>query len=246
MKRNLFSLILVMGSLLGCVHMTSNTNTWIMDDGSMELTPEYTVQHVQGQPYSDVYTAFTFISQKKLVRLRSGDDITVNGHVLQGMAHTQGYYYQARIPVTEGTFTFMLTRAPSRTMTHSFELPVLGIRELPKTYRPYETLRVPVEYVEPPQYVKDAYDLPIYGPSLRFTLVSTTRRKDNHYQFGRLPEIQDDAIVFRNITERAPQPGEYRAEIHRQHRIVLNEMSGASRTGWATLTHTLPFTIEVK
>jgi hypothetical protein len=246
MKHRLF--IVLVASLLGCVNITAiaDPNNWIIDDGVMELTPEYTIQHIQGKAYSDVYAAFTFIPQKKLVQLRASDAITVNDHTLQGTADAQGYYYKARIPVTEGTFTVTLTRAPGQTMTHSFELPILRIRELPNAYRPYEMLRVPVQYVAPPQYVKDGYDLSIYGQLLRFDLVSTTRKKDNRYQFDRLPDIQDGAIVFKHITERAPQPGVYPAAIYRQQRIVLSEMSDASRTGWATLTNTQPFTIVVK
>lgn len=216
-----------------------------MDDGAMELTPEYTIQHIQGKPYSDVYAAFTFIPQKKLVKLRAGDSLIVNGQAMQGIADEKGYYFQARIPVTEGNFTLTLTRASMPVMSHTFELPVLGIREAPKVYKPYDTLLVPVKYVEPPKYVKDSYSLPIYGPMLRFPLDSKTWKKDNQYEFERLPDIQNGAIVFKHITKRAPEPGRYRAEIFRQQRIILSEMSNASRTGWATLSNTLPFTIEV-
>jgi hypothetical protein len=243
-----FLLVALTTSLLGCVNMTTaaTANNWIMDDGVMELTPEYTVQHIQGKDYSDVYAAFNFIPQKKLVRLREGDAITVNGQAFEGIADSRGYYYRTRIPVTEGTFTLTLARASNKTMMHSFELPVLGIKEVPKVYRPYEKLLVPVQYVEPPFYVKDSYSLPISGPSLRFTLDSITWKKDNQYQIDRLPDIQDGRIVFRHITERAPPPGMYSAKIFRQHRIVLSEMSNASRTGWITLSNSLPFTIEVK
>lgn len=248
MKRSQLILVLAMGSLGGCVNMPSvaSTNSWMVDDGVIELTPEYTVQHIQGQPYSDVYAAFTFIPKKQLVQLRQGSVITVNGQALQGEERPGGYYYKGRVAVTEGIFTFTLTRSPGQTMTHSFELPVLGAKELPKIYKPYEALRVPVQYAEPPKYVGERYDLSISGPSLRFDLVSTTRKKDNRYQFDRLPDIQDGAIVFKHITERAPPPGVYPAELYRQHRIVLSEMSGASRTGWATLSNTARFMIEVK
>lgn len=222
-----------------------SSGNWTMDDGVMELTPEYTIQHIQGQPHSDVYAAFTFIPQKKLVKLRAGDSLTVNGQAMQGIADEKGYYFQARIPVTEGNFTLTLTRASNPVMSHTFELPVLGVREVPKVYKPYETLRVPVQYVEPPKYINDTYNFPIYGSSLRFTLVATTRKKDNRYEIDRLPDIQGGAIIFRHITERAPGPGTYRAEIYRQHHVILGEMSSASRTGWATLSNTLPFTIEV-
>jgi hypothetical protein len=240
---NRHTCLLATAALLGCTNMTavSEAGNWIIDDGVMELTPEYTVQHVMGEPYSDVYAAFTHLPQKKLVRLRPGDTIAVNGHVLEGAVAPrgqQGYYYRARIPVTEGAVTFTLKRAPGQTMTHRFDLPVLGVSELPKEYRPYETVRVPVSYTEPPAYVRDTYDLLIYGPVLRFDLDSSTRKKENRYEFDRLPDIQDQAIVFRHIIERAPPPGTYPASIYRQHRIVLSEMSNASRTGWATLTTT--------
>jgi len=248
MQRKQFLSALLTGSLLGRfgAATAADTSNWIMDDGVMELMPEYTIQHIQGQPHSDVYAAFTSVLHKKLVRLRAGDSITVNGQLFQGLDHTRGYYYKARIPVTEGTFTLTLTRASNPTMTHNFELPILGILELPKVYQPYEPLRVPVKYIEPPNYIRDSYSCPIYGPALRFDLASTTRKKDNRYQFDRLPDIQDGAIVFRHIIERAPQPGFYPAEIFRQHHVALNELSNASRTGWATLSNTQPFTIEVK
>lgn len=163
MSRSFF--LLLVCSLLGCVNMptTANANNWIIDDGVIELTPEYTVQHTQGEPHIDVYAAFTFIPEKKLVQLRASDAITVNGYALHGSATAQGYFYKARIPTTEGSLVFSLTRAPNFTLTHSFELPALKISELPKVYRPYETLRVPVEYVEPPPYVKETYDISIYG-----------------------------------------------------------------------------------
>ncbi len=249
MKQKLFIYILFLGGLLGCNNMTANANAsnWIVDDGVMELTPEYTIQHIQGQPHSDVYAAFTFIPQKKLVKLRAGDSLTVNGHAFQGIEDDRGYYYQTRIPVTEGSFTLTLTRAENPVMTHTFSLPELGISKAPKIYQPYVTLRVPVHYVEPPNYVsRDVYSFPIYGPSLRFDLVSTTWKKDNKYEIDRLPDIQDKTIIFKHITKRSPPPGVYPAKIFHSHRIILSEMSNASRTGWATLSNTLPFTIEVK
>jgi len=247
MKRNL--LFIVLYALMVCSNLSpsANANNWIVDDGVMELTPEYTVQHIQGRPYSDVYAAFNFNPQKKLVQLRTDDALRVNGHVLQGIADARGYYYQARIPVTEGSFTFTLTRAPGQIMTHSFELPVLGISELPKTYLPYEKLRVPVRYSEPAPYIaRDSYTLQIHGTSARLDLISTTREKDNRYQIGRLPDIQDDAIVFRHISKLAPPPGTYPVEIYRQQRVELGKISSISRTGWATLSNTQAFTIEVK
>jgi hypothetical protein len=111
-----------------------------------------------------------------------------------------------------------------------------------------DVLRVPVNYSEPPEYViRDTYDLRIEVPSERtFTLDSKTRKKDNPYQFDRSPDIQDGTIVFRLIGRVTPPLGVYSASIYRLHHVVLSKMPGGSRTGWATLTNTLPFKIEVR
>lgn len=226
---------------------TANANNWILDDGVMELMPEYTIQHIHGNAYSDVYAAFTFIPDKKLVRLRPSDSVTVNGHAFQGLQNAQGFYYQARIPTTVGSFTLAVSRAGRPAMSHTFQMPELGFNEVPKVYTPYEILRVPVNYVVPPDYVgSDRYDFSIFGSLLRFDLVSTTRKKDNKYVIDRLPDIQDGAIVFRHIIEKVPKAGVYKAKIFRQQRFVLNDMSSASRTGWANLSHSMDFMIEVK
>src|SRR5205814_5545246 len=126
----LFCLVLLTVSLLGCDNLTmAESTSSILDDGEMELTPEYNVQHIQGQPYSDVYAAFNFVSDKKSkpARLRKGDSISVNGHPLEEINHFKGYYYQGRIPETKGLFTFTLSRAPGKITTHAFDLPVLGV-----------------------------------------------------------------------------------------------------------------------
>lgn len=221
---------------------TTSSGNWIMDDGVMELTPEYTIQHIQGVPHSGVYAAFNSIPNKKLVRLREGDTLTVNGQALQGMENKNGYYYETGIAVTEGNFTLTLKRKSRPDMTHTFELPELGIPELPKVYVRNQVLRVPIQYVEPPKYINDHYTISID----KFALVSTTRKKDNRYQFDRLPDIQGNEIVFRSILHSGQVPGKYSAQIYRQHHVVFGEMSSASRTGWATLSNTIPFILEVK
>jgi hypothetical protein len=226
----------------------SSAETWLLDDGVMELTPEYNVQYVQDEANSQAIAAFHHLPSKKLVRLRPGASISVNGKVLEEVLGRHGaYFYSAQLATTEGTFNFTLTRAPGHAMTHRFELPQLGLSDLPKVYRPYEKLLVPVKYTEPPQYVvRDSYSMAIYGPSLRFDLTSSTRRKDNRYEFDRLPDIQDGAILFTHIIDSAPQPGMYAAAIYRQHHVVLNKLSDTSATGWAKLTNTQALRIEIK
>jgi hypothetical protein len=226
----------------------SNTAPWLPDDDSVELTPEYNVQYVQGEANSQAIAAFHHWPSKKLVRLRPGASISVNGTVLEEVLGTHGaYFYRAQLPTTSGAFTFTLLRAPAKTMTHRFELPSLGLTELPKVYQPYERLRVPVKYVEPPQYVtSDSYSMAIYGPWFRFGLTSSVRKKDNFSFFERLPDIQGDSIVFRHIIDSAPQPGIYQAEIFRQHNVALGKMSDVSATGWARLSNTQLFKIEVR
>lgn len=240
MKTKFFFLVFGFLALTSCA--TTSSGSWIMDDGLMELTPEYTIQHIQGVPHSGVYAAFNSIPNKKLVRLREGDTLTVNGQTLQGMENKNGYYYETGIAVTEGNFTLTLKRKSHPDMTHTFLLPELGAREVPKVYHRLETLRVPVQYVEPPKYIDDHYSIHI---SL-FPLVATKWKEDNKYQFDRLPDIQEGAILFRHILKTAPPPGKYDAKLFRSQHVVFGEMSDASRTGWANLVNTVKFTIEVK
>ena len=219
----------------------------VLDDGVMELTPEYNVQYVQGESSSQAIAAFHHFPSKRLVRLRPGATISVNGKVLEEVLGSHGaYFYRVQLPSTEGAFTFTFTREAGRAMTHRFELPRLGLSELPKVYRPYEKALVPVAYVEPPPYVdRDSYSLQINGPRLRFDLTALKKKPENRLEFQRLPDIQGGAIVFKHIIDSAPAPGVYSAVIYRQHHVVLNKMSDASATGWATLSNSQPFSIEV-
>lgn len=246
--RRAFTVMMTGGSLLGCEHMSSSASaSETMDDGVFELTPEYAVTHMQGEPHCDVYATFNANAIKRnALQLRKSSSVTVNGEPLKETAHPTGTYYKARLPATKGSFVFTFTRVPGQAMTHSFEFPELDIIELPKVYVPYQELRVPVHYREPPQYASDTYGMSIHGGPIRFDLTSTKKRKDNRYEFDRVPNVRDGALVFKHILDRAPPPGMYRAEIYRQQHFVLGEMSDASRTGWARLTNTQRFQIEVK
>ncbi|MCA4903724.1 MAG: hypothetical protein INH10_13875 [Rhodocyclaceae bacterium] len=222
-------------------------DTWILDDGLVELTAEYQIQYEQGQTTAQAIAAFHYSPSKKLIRLRSPASIGVNGKALAEIHGRQGqYFYRAQVTSDDGAYNFVLDRGSGPPMQHRLELPALGLDEVPSLYRPYEPLLVKVNYVEPADHVvRDTYTLAIYGPALRFDLTSRTWRKENRYQFDRLPDIRDGAIVFRHITERAPPPGVYSAVIFRQHHVALSKISDAIPRGWATLSNARPFKIAV-
>ncbi len=222
---------------------------WILDDGHLELTPMYRVRHVQGEPYTEVSAAFKSIALNKVVRLRPGDSISVNGHVLPIQEYASGPDYYAEIATIEGAFTFVLTRASQPIMSHSFELPAIGIPELPKIYNynyAFGTIYVPVKYVIPPPYVSDSYWMNIHIPGHGIGLVSSVISKGDRYEVDRLPDIRDGSIRFRELVGVAPQSGRYPASLYRHHNITLSKMSDVSSSGWIDLINIQKFSIDVK
>jgi hypothetical protein len=246
----LFSLFIALLSIatVGCSTVASvDSNRSMMDDGTIELTPEYSVNHYEGKDFAEVFAVFNANSQNKIVRLREGDSISVNGKALEVLESKQHPYYSAKISTTSGSVTFALKRAGHPTMTHTLQMPELGIKVLPSIYSPYAALTVPVDYVAPPTYViKDRYTLDIFSKGSNFPLLAIKVSKENKYQFDRLPDIRDGAIFFHHIAELAPKTGSYKAQMTRQQHVVLSKMSDVSRSGWATLNKYQDFMIEVK
>jgi hypothetical protein len=246
----LFSLFISLLSIatVGCSTVASvDSNRSMMDDGTIELTPEYSVNHYEGKDFTEVFAVFNANSENKIVRLREGDSISVNGKALEVLESKQRPYYSAKISTTSGSVTFAFKRAGHSTMTHTLQMPELGIKVLPKTYTPYAVLTVPVDYVVPPIYViDDSYTLQIFSKESNFSLVATKISKENRYEFDRLPDIRDGAVFFHHIVELAPKKGFYNAQLIRQQHVVLRKMSDASRSGWATLNKYQDFMIEVK
>lgn len=251
----LFVFLLVSG-LLGCdVFLKSplepvvDSPRWVLDDGQLALTPMYHVHHVQGEPFTNVSAAFRSNALKKIVRLRPGDSISVNGHVLPIQEDSTGLDYHAKIATTEGTFTFVLTRASRPIMSHSFELPAIGVPELPKIYDyayAFGTIYVPVKYVIPPPYVTDSYSMDIHIPGRGIGLVSSVEDKGNGYEPDRLPDIRGGSIRFRDLIGNFPPSGRYPASLYHLHNITLSKMSDASPSGWIDLINIQKFSIEVR
>lgn len=217
----------------------------IDDDGVMELRPEYNVQRVQGEPRLAVFARFGSVARSAAVQLRAGDTISINGQVLTGELHSSGYMYRGELAASQSRIQFVLKRASQPEMRHEVSMPSIGVAELPAQYRRYQTLRVPVAYDEPPGYVNERYDMSIMSPPLRFSLVSTTRSKEHRYEFGRLPDIREGAIVFRPINEFGLTAGVYPAKLFRQHHIALRDLSPSTPSGWVYLTNTVNFSVEV-
>lgn len=245
MRRHLLQWITVAGTMNQTLSASASKNRWIVDDGRMDLTPAYNVQREEGRATIRVFATFNSQKDNATVRLREGDDVSVNGVKLTGEEYEGAYVYRGLIDVSQVRLTFVVNRASRPEFRHEFSVPMLGVSQLPKQYKPYQTLKVPVTYEEPGAWVRERYDISIMKPPLRFDLISTLPDKENRYKIGRLPDIRDGSVVFRPINEFGLTPGVFPAELYRQHHIALRDMSPSTPRGWIYLTTTVAFSMEV-
>jgi hypothetical protein len=209
---------------------SSHAEAWVVDDGVSEITPVYVMTHTQGQSYTFVRADFWNWETKKSVKLQTNGSISVNGIELKAESGQRGSItYVGNIPISEGIFTFKLTRSAQKIMEHIFETPPLNISEFPKSYRPFDSLRVPVDYK--PTVGTTVYNMQIHFPQRNFDL--TGNIKGTHIEFSPIIKV--------------PLPsGTFEAAIYRQQRTPLRDISDATKTGWAVASNRKLFLIKVE
>ncbi|BBB65692.1 hypothetical protein UNDYM_1439 [Undibacterium sp. YM2] len=208
----------------------SNAEAWVIDDGESEITPIYTMTHTDGQDFTFVRADFWFWDSKKSIKLAPTGSITVNGIELKGESGLRGTItYVGKVPLTEGELTFKLIRNAKQSMTHTFVLPTLNILEYPKSYKPHESIRVPVKHTLS-ALGKTTYDMIIRTPQREFDLTS---------------QIQGDYLDFIPIIKLPLPVGIFEARIFKQHRTPLRDISDASKTGWAVASNGKNFKVEI-
>ena len=229
------SLVILAGTLSGCTTMTANTqvqSNMVVDDGVSEITPVYVMTHTEGQSSTFLRANFYFYDAKKQVELRSGGSIKVNGIELQHDPKTLASYIGS-IPLPHGLLTFEFTRSPGHTIKHSFALPELEVMEFPKYYRVGDVLSVSVAHRPArPGVARDVYGLDL-------------RSAGGIYEFVNEP-AEATRIGFRPILKNVGFPaGSALANVVRQQRTPLKDLSSELRTGWAVASRARDFTIEV-
>ncbi|MFZ6680948.1 hypothetical protein [Undibacterium sp. Tian12W] len=220
---------MVLAGSLG-IMSNSNAQSWVIDDAETEIMPIYTMTHTDGQEFTFVRAGFWFHETKKSVKLSSVGVITVNGIELKGEQGSTGTYsYVGNIPVTEGILTFKLVRNPNKTMEHSFKLPTLDILDYPKSYTPYETIKVLLKYAVP------AVDTTTFNMYIR----TPQRTLDLN------SKIRSDYLEFSPIIKVPLPTGTFEAKIYKQERTPLKDISDASKIGWGVASNGRNFKIEI-
>ncbi|MCT8176735.1 hypothetical protein [Variovorax sp. CY25R-8] len=230
------SLLLLAGGLTGSTAMTeTNAQTQskkVVDDGVSEITPVYVMTHNESQSHTFVRADFYSYDTKKDVRLLPGASIKVNGFELQ-RDPKELVSYIGKIPTSRGLLTFEFARTPGRVIEHSFALPELEIVEFPRTYRAGETLKVRVN-PGPPRAggMRDTHRMAIYAGNI-------------YYPFDQKPAAEQE-IVFDPIHKKIELPiGSVKANIFRQQRTPLKNISNEFQSGWAVASRSRDFKMEV-
>ena len=217
------------GGMTGCAVSQSTDPRMAIDDGMAEITPVYIVTYTEGQPTAFVRADFLLFDANKEVQLRADGVIKVNGIQL-GRDPKELVSYIGNIRVSE-TFTFELTRQTGRVTQHSFSLPQLEIVNLPRQYLGREPIRAVVRSAPIPKGVmEDKYRMTVFG------------RFGESRLLGKLTGGSE--LIFEAGQHSASPPGRYRADIYRQQRTALKDISN-SKTGWAVLSHIQEFLIDV-
>lgn len=217
------------GGMTGCAVTQPAAPRMVIDDGATEITPAYVVTYTDGQPTAFVRADFYFFDAKKEVQLRADGGIKVNGIQLD-RDPKELVSYIGNIPFSE-TFTFELTRKAGLVIKHSLSLPQLEILTLPRQYLGREPIRAIIRSAPTPKGVmEDSYSMAVSG---RF---GESRLK------GKLAGTSD--LTFEAVQHSASPPGRYLADIYRQQRTALKDIS-SSKTGWAVLSHGKNFLIDV-
>ncbi len=206
----------------------ANAEAWVIEDGLSEMTPVYIMTHKHGEDFAFVRANFWYWEAKKSVKLITPGAISVNGVDLNAEITPGGISYVGNVPLFDGKFAFKLARLNHQSIEHIFELPSLDI-EIPKSYRPPEPVKVPIRYGSP-AVVDDAFVMNIKFPEREFSLKG---------------QIGIDEIDFFPIIKVPLPAGRFEANVFRQRRIPLKDISNATKTGWAVASNSRNFTIEV-
>jgi hypothetical protein len=216
-------------SLSGCAVAQPADARMIVDDGVTAITPVYVMTYTNGRPTVFVRADYYFMDAKKQVQLRSDGSIKVNGIQLQRDPN-ELISYIGDIPVAE-LLTFEFTRTTGQVMRHSFALPELDIRELPKQYAGIDPIHAVVSAGPARKGVReDKFAMTIFG-----------RKGETRFK-GELKNKSE--LTFRSVQYSASPPGSYRADIYRQQRTALQDISD-QKSGWAVASRGHNFVIEV-
>ncbi|SFP82649.1 hypothetical protein SAMN05443579_1162 [Variovorax sp. PDC80] len=222
---------------LGGYAATTTTDTWaqsrvVVDDSTSEITPVYVATHNEAHSSVFVRADFYFHDIGKDVELLPGASINVNGIELQ-RDPKEPVSYIGNVPMLNGPLTFEFARTPGRVVKHSIVLPELEIVELPRSYRKGGTLTVRAEPRPPRAEVsRDVYRMAIHAGSI-------------YYPFDR-KLTTERGIVFDPIHKKIEIPVGYaKADIFRQQRTPLKNLSSELQSGWVVASRSRDFEIEV-
>lgn len=215
-------------STSGCAVGQPADSRMVIDDGVTAITPVYVMTYTDGQPTAFVRANYYFFDAKKQVQLRADGSIKVNG-VLLARDPKELASYIGNIPVSE-SFTFEFTRQAGRVIKHTFAMPQLEIVTLPRNFSRSVPIRVALKSGPAPVGVmEDKYRMSISG-----------RFGESRFS-GQLTGGSE--LIFESIQYSASPPGSYRADIYRQQRTALKDISD-NKTGWAVLSHGHNFLIN--
>lgn len=208
-------------SASGCAAAQRLDSRMVIDDGVTDITPVYVMTYTDGQATAFVRADYYSFDAKKQFQLRTDGSIKVNGVALERDSK-ELVSYIGNIPVTE-SFTFEFTRQAGRVIKHSFALPQLEIVALPRDFSRLVPVLVAVKSGPAPVGVmEDKYNMTVFG------------RFGESRLSGQLTGVSE--LTFESTQYSASPPGRYRADIYRQQRTALKDISD-NKTGWAVASH---------
>jgi hypothetical protein len=238
-RRKISALPLLAFGGLHTVERAVASDDIVVDDGAIDLRPQFLVNYVLGKPTMRVQCHFDSLALKKVVQLGPDGFVSINGTSLVAVKNTKSRKYEAQIPADKNTLEIKITRTRELSTTFDIVVPKFTITSHPKVYKNPDDLKITLAQQAadaPYRSVEDHFWMDIKHP--RSTIVALRE--------ARGPTKSDHTLLLRSIG--LPFVGPYQgavAMLVRHNRVALKDVTADYKSGWIVLTVEQEFPIDV-
>ena len=208
---------------------------FIIDDGTVDLRPQFLVNAVLGEPNMRVKVHFDSLSLQRPVWLAKNGYVRVNGVDLKPGKNEDADLYIGHVPV-DPLLRIEIVRSTLGAIKLQVLLPTFQLAELPKTYRYPEALKLAMsQLARSSEYksVKDSFTLDIsHGGSTVIAFLESVPSEGTTlimkpWRGNRISGPNASALLFR------------------LQRVALSELTDVFNAGWIVVTIETRFPIDL-
>jgi hypothetical protein len=238
-RRKLSALPLLALGSLNLPGQSIASDNFVVDDGLIDLRPQFLVNYVLGESTLRVQCGFDSLSLKKIVLLGTDGLVSINGVPLKVTDSRRRDNYEARVSAESDMLKIKITRTKELSTTFDIAVPKFTITHHPKTLKHTDDLELTLV----PQTLTPVYRLVENHFWMR---ISDSRSTVVSLRELRAPTKNDPTLVLRSLG--IPFTGPYQdatAKLVRHNRVALKDVTADYKSGWVVLTVTHEFPIDV-